>query len=446
MDDGQEKSKDSTENLNNKKQDETQQSSSHQSNNIESFTKIVEIKTVRIDPEPKETGSPSNLTEAEAVYQATRDNLIGSTKVVGAMGTQHNTCLKGTREPILQEIREWRSAKEVDKRIFWICDIGGSGKSTVAYTMAQEWNKGPDILLGRFFFSKNARDTSDTDTFCSTLARDLASKHPALHSTITDVLKVDSLLNERDFTEQFKKLVSEPLRSISQDVVFVLDAADECRIESRKRMLQVLLQEIDSHPTLKVLLTSRPESDIMTLLQDNAIVRGLHFEMQGSKNQSNMADITSYVDHHLTSFLSRKDREQLVTQSNGLFIWVSTARFELELAADNSTQFRSTMDSLLSRGAEDDLHTLYLGILNRVLRGQLKDLIRRVLSTLASLYEPVSIARLSQLINADAEEVELIVKSMRSVFHVGDTIEFIHPSFREYLQIVQGQSLLAASN
>ncbi|PVF92582.1 WD40 repeat-like protein [Serendipita vermifera] len=331
------------------------------------------------------------------------------------MGTQHDTCLKGTRELILQEIREWRRAKEVDKRIFWLCDIGGSGKSTVAYTMTQEWDEEPDILLGRFFFSRNARDTSDTDTFCSTLARDLASKHPELSSTITDALKVDSLLTVRDFTKQFKKLVSEPLRSISQDVVFVLDAVDECKLESRKRMLQVLLPEVDSHPTLK----------------DKAIVRSIHFEMQGSKNQSNMADITSYVDHHLTSLLSRKDREQLVIQSNGLFIWVSTARFELELAADNPTQFRSTMNSLLSRGAGGDLQTLYLGILNRVLRGELKDLICRVLSILAILYEPVSIV-----------ELESVVKSMRSVFRVGDTIEFIHPTFREYLNDIEGKGTI----
>ncbi|PVF91745.1 WD40 repeat-like protein [Serendipita vermifera] len=358
------------------------------------------------------------------------------------MGTQHETCLKGTREPILQEIREWRSSKEVEKRIFWLCDIGGSGKSTVAYTMSQEWDEESDILLGRFFFSRNARDTADTDVFCSTLARDLASKHPELSSTIADALRVDSLLTERDFTKQFNKLIVEPLLSVSQDIIFVLDAVDECKLESRKRMLRVILKEIDSLTSLKILLTSRPESDIMNLLQDKTIVRGMHFQMQGSKNQSNLADITSYVNYHLTTLLSSKYKEQLITQSNGLFIWVSTARFELEMAADNPAQFESALNTLLERGAGGDLRTLYLGILNRVLRGRYKDLICRVLSTLAILYEPVSITGLGRLMNANDEDLELVVKSMRSVFRVVDTIEFLHPTFREYLNGIQGKGTI----
>ncbi|CAG8627214.1 13256_t:CDS:2, partial [Acaulospora colombiana] len=307
------------------------------------------------------------------------------------MGTQHQACLKGTREPILQEIRDWRRSKTVEKRIFWLCDIGGSGKSTVAYTMSQEWDEETDILLGRFFFSKNARDTTDTDSFCSTLARDLASKDPGLGDVITNAFQTDSLLTERDFLKQFQKLIVDPLGSIPQDIVFVLDAVDECKIESRRQMLRILLQELASLPNPKILLTSRPEPDIVNLLQDKAVVRGMQFEMQGSKNQSNMTDITSYVDHHLTKLLSSGYRQQIVRQSNGLFIWVSTARFELELAADNPAQFEATLDSLLSRSAGGDLQNLYLGILNRVLRGRFKELICRILGTLAILYEPVSI-------------------------------------------------------
>ncbi|CAG8485715.1 2444_t:CDS:2, partial [Acaulospora colombiana] len=207
------------------------------------------------------------------------------------MGTQHELCLKGTREPILQEIRDWRGSQSVDKRIFWLCDIGGSGKSTVARTMSHEWRNSADILLGQFFFSKNARDTIDTDIFCSTLADDLASKHAEMNTAIGDARNADSLLTKRDFTEQFSKLISEPLRSVSQDIVFVIDAVDECKLESRKRLLRILLQELPSLPNLKILLTSRPESDIVDLLQGKAVVRGIQFEMQGSKNQSNMADI-----------------------------------------------------------------------------------------------------------------------------------------------------------
>ncbi|PVF94734.1 YVTN repeat-like/Quino protein amine dehydrogenase, partial [Serendipita vermifera] len=108
----------------------------------------------------------------------------------------------------------------------------------------------------------------------------------------------------------------------------------------------------------------------------------------------------------------------------------------------NPAQFQSILTTLLSRGTGGDLHTLYLGVLNRVLRGRLKDLILRVLATLAILYEPVSIASLGRLMNANDEDLELVLKPMRSVFRVGDTVEFLHPTFLEYLNSIQGKGTI----
>jgi hypothetical protein len=362
------------------------------------------------------------------------------------LGNQHETCLEGTRESILREIRLWAKDKQAEKRIFWLCDIGGSGKSTVAYTLSQEWYTSEDVLLGRFFFSKNARDTTDTDIFCSTIAKDLASKHPRMNIEITEAFKSDTLLSERNFGEQFRSLIMKPLQSVTQNIVLVIDAVDECKPASRKGMIQTLLKQLISLPNVKVLLTSRPEPDLMSLLQGEAIVRGMHFEMQGAKNQSNMKDISVYIDHHLTEILSHKHRQRLVGRSNGLFIWVSTARTELELAADNPAQFKLTLELLLDSPGGGDLDALYLGILNRVLRGEFKDIISQALSILVGLYEPVSIAALGALMNANEEDLELIVKSMRSVLHAGKTIEFMHPTFREYLLASQSNGTIPAPN
>jgi hypothetical protein len=362
------------------------------------------------------------------------------------LGNQHEMCLEGTREPILQEIRLWVEDKQAGKRIFWLCDIGGSGKSTVAYTLSQEWYTMENTLLGRFFFSKNARDTANTDIFCSTIAKDLASKNPRMNIEIAEAFKSDTLMSERSFGEQFHTLVMKPLQSVVQNIVLVIDAVDECEPVSRKRMIQTILRRLDCIPQLKVLVTSRPEPDLMNLLQGESIVKAMHFEMQGSKNQSNMEDISMYTNHHLTELLSHKHRQQLITQSNGLFIWVSTARAELELAADNPSQFKSTLNNILTGPGGGDLDALYLGILNRVLRGDSKSLIARTLATLVSLYEPISIEALGALIDASEEELELVVKSMRSVLHVGNTIEFLHPTFREYLLTSQINEMIPGTN
>lgn len=159
----------------------------------------------------------------------------------------------------------------------------------------------------------------------------------------------------------------------------------------------------------------------------------MYFEMQGTKNQSNMADISLYVEHHLADLLPTKYRQKLVDRSNGHFIWVSTARSELELAADDPTRFKSTLDFMLTRTAGGDLDALYLSIMNRLLRSQSRGSICEILATLAALYEPVSIAALGALTNVEEEDLELTVKTMRSVLRVEATIEFLHPTFRDYL-------------
>ncbi|PVF96841.1 WD40 repeat-like protein, partial [Serendipita vermifera] len=389
--------------------------------------------------------------EATRIYQVTLQAEALKIAQLGPekprpLGIQHKSCLRGTREPILGEIREWAKDNMTEKRIFWLCDIGGSGKSTVAFTMAQEWDNADNTLLGRFFFSKNARETEDTQSFCSIIARDLGSKHPEMNSAITKTFESDSLLSSRSFEVQFDRLITKPLSSISQNIMLAIDAVDECKREPRQVLLKTLVEQLDLIPNMKVLVTSRPDTDILHLLQGKAVVRGMHFQMQGADNQSNIADISVYVEHHLQNLLSSKLRQQLVTQSNGLFIWVSTARLELELAADNPHQFQSTLESLLERGEGGDLQTLYLGILTRVLRGRSKDLIGRILATIATLYEPVSVSTLHALMQTNEEELELIVKSMRSVFRVENVVEFLHPTFREYLDEVRKSSLIPSAD
>ncbi|CCA77125.1 hypothetical protein PIIN_11108, partial [Serendipita indica DSM 11827] len=53
----------------------------------------------------------------------------------------HRTCLTGTREAVLQTIYRWAGDITSDKPIFWLCDIAGSGKSTVAMSAADAWKK-----------------------------------------------------------------------------------------------------------------------------------------------------------------------------------------------------------------------------------------------------------------------------------------------------------------
>ncbi|CAG7854440.1 SubName: Full=Uncharacterized protein {ECO:0000313/EMBL:CCA76463.1}; Flags: Fragment [Serendipita indica DSM 11827] len=81
----------------------------------------------------------------------------------------HSTCLQGTRLDVLEKIKTWAEDDTSDKPIFWLCDVAGSGKSTVAMSAAETW-RAEGTLGGQFFFSIANSETSNTEKFCSTKA------------------------------------------------------------------------------------------------------------------------------------------------------------------------------------------------------------------------------------------------------------------------------------
>ena len=348
------------------------------------------------------------------------------------MGTQHKTCLPGTREPIMNEIRQWGKNPNVEKRAFWLRDVAGSGKSTVALTMCEEWDDTPNFLVGRFFFSKNARNTSETDAFCSVVAEDIGSKSEEIMQKVQSAKQKDPHLIDRRLRHQFAKLIEEPLKLANDDVVIVIDALDECKKEMRGALLRFLLEKLSSMPKVRLFITSRPEPDIAAILQDRAIARGMNFDMHGKNERTNLEDITTYVDAHLTKLLTTTQRQQLIERSNGLFIWITTASLELQ-QVQGPEAINATLQSLLTKGKGGDANQVYAGVLRRLIREQHPDVIYKVLGTILILFEPVSTEALAKLTNIAQPELEHILTSMQSVFCVDNAVEFIHLTFREYL-------------
>ena len=145
-----------------------------------------------------------------------------------------------------------------------------------------------------------------------------------------------------------------------------------------------------------------------------------------------MKDITTYVDANLARLLTAQKRQQLVERSNGLFIWIATAHLKLK-EADGPGAVEATLKSLLTRGEGGDINQVYTGVIRRLLREKSLGVIRKVMGTILILFEPVSTEALAKLTNIEPAELENIVVSMRSVFRVENVVEFLHPTFREYL-------------
>ena len=72
-------------------------------------------------------------------------------------------CLEGTRVDLLKEIEGW-SANPGDRCIFWLNGMAGTGKSTIARTVARKLDtKG--CLGASFFFSRDSVDLNNADRF-----------------------------------------------------------------------------------------------------------------------------------------------------------------------------------------------------------------------------------------------------------------------------------------
>ncbi|KIM22383.1 hypothetical protein M408DRAFT_48076, partial [Serendipita vermifera MAFF 305830] len=174
----------------------------------------------------------------------------------------HVRCLQGTRKETLKAIRYWADDKGGENKIFCLLDVAGSGKSTVAKTMADEWKR-DGRLVARFFFSRDTTQTMGTQSFCSTVANAFAALNADVKTSMEDYMKSPDwqLL---PFEEQFDGLVVTPLRYVRKPAILMIDALDECSDEhgDRGKLLETLYSQQDSASLLRLFVTGRPELDI----------------------------------------------------------------------------------------------------------------------------------------------------------------------------------------
>jgi hypothetical protein len=78
------------------------------------------------------------------------------------------TCLQDTRVDLLQEIYDWADGQ--DKQcIFWLSGLAGTGKSTIARTIALRYSE-QKRLGASFFFSRGGGDVSHAGKFFTSIA------------------------------------------------------------------------------------------------------------------------------------------------------------------------------------------------------------------------------------------------------------------------------------
>ncbi|KZP10149.1 WD40 repeat-like protein [Athelia psychrophila] len=250
-------------------------------------------------------------------------------------------CLEGTRESIIQSLSDNLTAPSAAAKVLWLHGMAGSGKSTIATTIAEHFHKCSQ--RGAFlFFDRNSPAKSGPDGVIRTLAHQLALSNDILRNAICDAIERDPQIATTTLTLQFSDLIMTPLRScasqIMRPIVIILDAFDECGdAQSRKALLHLFIKHLPTLPhQFRFLITGRPELDLNNAFYSHT---GIISVSLGATEWSSAADVLRYIEHEIGElYQARQGSDELPlgwpgkpkvqdigARAADSFIWAATA-------------------------------------------------------------------------------------------------------------------------
>ncbi|ERF69366.1 hypothetical protein EPUS_08638 [Endocarpon pusillum Z07020] len=377
---------------------------------------------------------------------------------------QHEpACLTNTRVNLLNDIYAWVDGKD-ERCIFWLNGMAGTGKSTIARTVARRYYE-QQRLAASFFFSKGGGDVSHAGLFITSIAMQVAQNVPASRQYIRNAVAERNDIASQSLRDQWQWLVLCPLLKLDEHsdksaYVLVVDALDECDNENNIRIIIHLLAEARSlkMTRLRIFLTSRSEIPIRN---------GFRQISDAEHRDYLLHDISpSIVDHDLSIFFEynlkligqeqsldacwpgEEITKRLIQTAGGLFIWAATAcRFIHEgkrFAVRRLDTILSGINSALI-APEKHLDEIYTTVLKQSIileftkeeKEEVYCALRKALGSIVILLSPLSASSLCKLLGVKKEDLDQTLNDMHSVLEIPKNrfqpLRLHHPSFRDYL-------------
>jgi hypothetical protein len=381
-------------------------------------------------------------------------------------------CLEKTRVELLSDIESWVQDPG-GSQFFWLQGIAGTGKSTVARTVAKSFQD-HRILGASFFFKRGHAERGSADLFFTTIATQLARNIPGMDGAIAQFLDKEAGAYRKGLHAQFRDLVLSPLKatSLSQqasqnELMIVIDALDECntggdRKDDIAQLLEYLLQLKDiSGVRLRLLVTSRYEPPVK--IGFAALGSGAHDDvaLHGLPPNDIERDIQAFIRaqfDELRCTLCRFHGREILAEgwpgdetvrdltrlSVPLFIFASTiCRFigNLNFAPEDRLQKVLDFNPV-------QLDSTYLLVLQGMVSGSglnaeetskedVMENFRKIVGVIIFSTEAPSIATLAVLLGLTSFQVTATLSNLHSVLdvstHLGRRVRPFHLSFIEFL-------------
>jgi WD40 repeat protein len=367
----------------------------------------------------------------------------------------------------------WSAAHDA-RHVFWLNGLAGTGKSTIARTVARRCADA-GRLGASFFFMRGGGELASARKFATTVAVQLAAALPALKPHICAAAGALRDVRAAAPYEQWERLVLQPLAKVSrsgkgdggrqalplrEQIVIVIDVLDECDNDvdvSAILGLMALGATASGSSCLRVLLTSRPETPVRfgilaipSASRDCLVLHDLNPRDVDRDISVYLADSLRRVG---TVFLYDADWpgvetiDRLVSQACGLFILAATA---YRFIARGGSRAQGCLQDILSGVSNESTpakshDAIYLTILSKAIGNDLPvqeqvnlgDALFAVLGTVAALATPVNRNTLSTFAEVSPDLVNQALHGLHSIFAIPDDvlqpIRLLHASFREFV-------------
>ncbi|KAF8583155.1 glycosyltransferase family 1 protein [Ramaria rubella] len=247
-------------------------------------------------------------------------------------------CMLGTRTQIIGDIISWVHNPD-SERILWLSGAAGTGKSSIANSIAE-----PLDSVGRlgasFRFDRQTATIETRGQLFGNLCHQLALYDGQLRTAILTAINKTNIYG-MSLRDQARKIIVETTRSseIVGPVVIIIDALDECgddhsTIEpTRGTLVQAIVEELPKlSSSIKVLITSRDEGIISNLFTQCRQC----FSWTMHDVQSTEEVILKYVQHQMSlicqshgtcldNWPGAAKETEIAHYADGLFIWADIA-------------------------------------------------------------------------------------------------------------------------
>ena len=350
--------------------------------------------------------------------------------------------------------------------VFWLYGGAGAGKSALAQSLSEKFQK--KELAASFFFFRGDSTRNNGDSLIPTLISQLTRNIKGLVPFVEARISEDWDIFTKGYNIQIQELLVDPLRSLkSTDALIlsphlvVIDGLDECtNPDVQCLLLRALAGALPHIPySFRFLVTSRPEAHITHVFDHDPALQTIPVQRYNLSDDPDAdMDIRHFLEkefvdirkvHRLRKHLphtwpDQKAIDSLVERSSGHFIFASTVIRYIQ-SQKHRPDDRLEVILRLQSPKEGDQPYAQLDALYGLIFGCIESRVQleRVCLVLGMHYFQSKRAgffnithectTIEQMLGMKAGDLVLLLDPVLSLVAIGDDIRIYHKSLFDYL-------------